>query len=363
MFCDLHMHSTASDGTNTPAELATLAKAAGLGAIALTDHDTTAGLPECESACKKAGVAFAPGIELSAEAAAVRATPPQGDQRLGTLHILGLFVRHDDPKLLDIHHRLLQARQDRNPQIVRNLQDLGVRIDYVEVVELASSTGTAVVGRPHIAQVLVKKGYVKSVQDAFSRYIGEGKAAYVRKDTLDPRDAIEAIHAAGGLAILAHPIQLRYRDDDELSYMLTKLKDAGLDGVEVRHSDHTAALADQYQKLAEKLGLLVSGGSDYHGSRKAIEFGSQRVGARGVTAIKTPPRRGVPRRPGLLRYPLLKLGTPTKSSTFNMKSEKFRSTSRISDDTTLPVANTTPWPGRCQMSISLHISPGNQLLL
>jgi 3',5'-nucleoside bisphosphate phosphatase len=276
MFCDLHMHSTASDGTNTPAELAALAKSEGLGAIALTDHDTTAGLVECEAACKKAGVAFAPGIELSAEAAAVRAAP-ESDPRLGTLHILGLFVRHDDPKLLDIHHRLLQARQDRNPQIVRNLQGLGVRIDYDEVLELAGSTGTAVVGRPHIAQVLVKKGYVKSVQDAFARYIGEGKAAYVRKDTLDPRDAIDAIHAAGGLAILAHPIQLRYRDDDELDYMVTKLKDAGLDGVEIRHSDHTAALTEQYQKLAERLGLLVSGGSDYHGSRKAIEMGSQRV--------------------------------------------------------------------------------------
>lgn len=282
MPCDLHMHSTASDGTDAPEALAPLAKAAGLEAIALTDHDTTAGLPVCAAACQAAGVGFVPGIEISADITALKSPlPPSSTEpiRLGTLHILGLFVRHDDAELERIHQRLLAARLERNPRIIANLQALGVAIEYDEVLELTQSLGTRIVGRPHIAQVLVKKGYVKTVQDAFARYLGEGKAAYARKDTLAPRLAIEAIHHAGGLAILAHPMQLRAGSAAQLEHIVTRLKDLGLDGLETRHSDHAAADVERYQKLAEKLGLLVSGGSDYHGSRKSIPLGGQNVPA------------------------------------------------------------------------------------
>ena len=282
MFCDLHTHSTASDGTNTPEELAALAQRAGLAAIALTDHDTTAGLDACAAACRRAKLRFVPGIELSADPGAVRAledgsADSEAGGRSGTLHVLGLFVRGDDAELLRIYDWLLEARRERNPQIIANLNRLGVRIDYDEVVDLTESLGTKVVGRPHIAQVLLRKGYVKSIHEAFARYIGEGAAAYARKDRLSPADAIAAIHHAGGLAALAHPPQLRCADAAELEHVVAKLKDLGLDGIETRHSDHSATQVEQYEKLAHRFGLLTTGGSDYHGTRKALDLGSQKV--------------------------------------------------------------------------------------
>ena len=270
MYCDLHMHSTASDGTAAPGELAQLARDAGLEAIALTDHDTSAGVVDCAAACRRAKVAFVPGIEISAD-------PQLGggsSQRSGTLHLLGLFIDHKNAKLMTVQQRLAEARRQRNPQIIEKLNALGVRIDYQEALDEA---GGEIVGRPHIGQVLLNKGYVKSIQDAFSRYIGEGAAAYARKDRLSGAEAIEAIHDAGGLAILAHPVQLRLDRPEKLAYYVARLKNAGLDGIETRHSDHVAADVEYFEQLAANLELLRAGGSDYHGSRKSIELGSQRV--------------------------------------------------------------------------------------
>jgi len=270
LYCDLHIHSTASDGTSAPDELPALARRAGLSAMALTDHDTTAGLPACAAACAAAKIDFVPGIELSADPSSVNGrTEPRG-----TLHILGLFIRHDDAQLQRVQQRLVKAREDRNPQIITNLNKLGVRMTYEEVVDEAQGH---IVGRPHIAAVLLRKGYVKSIQDAFARYIGEGAAAYARKDRLRADDAIAAIHNAGGLAILAHPVQLRCASADELAHVVRKLKDIGLDGIETRHCDHRPGDVEQLERLAGQLGLLTSGGSDFHGSRKAIELGSQKV--------------------------------------------------------------------------------------
>lgn len=274
------MHSTASDGTDAPEALAVIAKRAGLAAIALTDHDTTAGLEACAAACKNAGVAFVPGIEVSADPSAVLTSAPQPETepiRYGTLHILGYFVRHDDPGLEQIQREMTEAREQRNPAIVDKLRKLGMRIEYEEVLEVAREQGASVIGRPHIAQVLIQKGYVKSVQDAFARYIGQGAAAYVRRDRLDPRRAIDAIHGAGGLAVLAHPVQLKCPDLDHLEHFCTKLRDMGLDGMETRHSDHTAAQVARFEQIAQKLGLLTTGGSDYHGSRKSVSMGGQQV--------------------------------------------------------------------------------------
>ena len=278
MFCDLHMHSTASDGTDAPEALGKLAKAAGLSAIALTDHDTTAGVAAAAKGCKRAGVAFVPGIEVSADPAMVKPPKANPDEPTsGTLHILGLFIRPDDDRLAAISRQMEQARNQRNPMIVDKLNSLGVRIDYAEVEALAAAEGTAIIGRPHIAQVLLAKGYVKSIQDAFTRYIGAKGAAYVRRDRLHPHDAIDAIHHAGGLAVMAHPVQIKYADEDELTYIVRRMIDFGLDAIEARHSDHTAAQALQFEKLAEREKLMVSGGSDYHGTRKTVALGGQNV--------------------------------------------------------------------------------------
>ncbi|MBI1335649.1 MAG: PHP domain-containing protein [Phycisphaera sp.] len=277
MYCDLHTHSTASDGADPPEVLPRLAKEAGLSALALTDHDTTEGLQGCAKACGKHGIAFVPGIEVSADTHAVLPKRDPSLPQLGTLHILGLFVRHDDPKLADIHGRMKHARDTRNPAIVEKLRELGLRIEYREVQALAKEQGTHIIGRPHIATVLIEKGYVKSVQDAFRKYIGQGAPAYVRRDRLDPVEAIDAIHHAGGLAILAHAVQARCVDDDELEHFIASLKRMGLDGIETRHSDHPPEVVTKLTALAERLNLLTSGGSDYHGSRKAVALGSQRV--------------------------------------------------------------------------------------
>lgn len=299
MHCDLHTHSTASDGTDAPGDLPRLAKQAGLSAIALTDHDTTAGLAEFADAAKKAKVKAVPGIELSADPSILHAEPDKVT-RLGTLHILGYFINPDAPHLADIEARLREARAQRNPEMIAKLNELGMNIDYEEVIEAAGGTGgprntggldtstgetfgglgtdeKTIVGRPHIGQVMMQKGYVKSIHEAFSRYIGQGGAAYVRKDRLSAKEAIHAIHEADGLAVLAHPIQLGLASTDLLEHAVAKLKSLGIDGLETRHSDHEPRDTEHFNKLAEQLNLLATGGSDYHGSRKTVVLGSQKV--------------------------------------------------------------------------------------
>ncbi|NJL32261.1 MAG: PHP domain-containing protein [Phycisphaerales bacterium] len=269
-------------GPTAPQALPLLAQKVGLAAIALTDHDTTAGLAACAEGCAALGLGFVPGIELSADRTALDyrsvgsdRDPAHGPR--GTLHILGLFIHTDDPALAKIEQQTRLARAQRNPQIIACLQEQGIRINYQQVLDLVQAQQGGVVGRPHIAQVLVNMGYAKSVQDAFNKYLGHGRPGYVRKDHLSPRQAIEAIHHAGGIAVLAHPVQLRCVDSDELELAVKHLSAMGLDGIEVYHSDHTPADVEQYSRLAEKYNLHISGGSDYHGSRKAIAMGSQHV--------------------------------------------------------------------------------------
>ncbi|HAI11037.1 MAG TPA: hypothetical protein DCM28_04990 [Phycisphaerales bacterium] len=273
---DLHCHSTASDGTVPPEDLPALAAKIGLSALALTDHDSTNGLQACETACKGVGIDFVPGIEISADPGP-RIDTDGVERRRGTLHILGLFVRHDDSELGKISDRMREARNSRNPAMVEKLQELGVRISYDEVEELANRQGTLIIGRPHIAQVLVAKSYAKSVSDAFTKYLKFGAPAFIRRDYLQPQEAIDAIHHAGGLAIVAHPVQLVMPDPEELEHAIKRLTDMGLDGIETRHSDHTPALVAQYEKLAKQFKLLTSGGSDFHGDRKPVQLGSQQV--------------------------------------------------------------------------------------
>ncbi|MEM1212176.1 MAG: PHP domain-containing protein [Planctomycetota bacterium] len=289
-FCDLHMHSTASDGTDPPDALPRLVKDAGLAAFSLTDHDTPDGLSACAAEAKRLRVTFIPGIELSADPVVDPALldgddgeDAQAVARRGTLHLLGYGIDPEDPGILAIRDRLSASRHERNPMILERLAGLGVHLDYGEVIEAAGGEGH-VVGRPHIAQVLVEKGYVRSVHEAFRRYIGVGAPAYARKDQLSAGDAIQAIDAAGGLAVLAHPVQLRL-PDDALEHAVSLLVDQGLRGIETRHSDHRPADTRLFEAFAQRFNLIATGGSDYHGARKAVTLGQCRVPAEAVDRL------------------------------------------------------------------------------
>jgi hypothetical protein len=249
-YVDLHVHSAASDGSLSPADLVAEARVQGLRAIALTDHDTAEGLNEALTAGAAQGLEVIPGIEISAE------------YKPGSMHILGLFIDHRYPKLDEQLQVLKQARADRNPQIIANLQKLGLAITMEEVRALA---GGGQVGRPHFAQVLVQKGYVAHFQEAFEKYIGNHGPAYVNKFRFSPREAITMINAAGGLASLAHPFTLEYTSIGHLKMILEQLRDWGLAALEVYYPEHSPERQAVYKKLAQELGLLLTGGSDYHG--------------------------------------------------------------------------------------------------
>ncbi len=265
MFIDLHTHSTASDGTLTPTELMRQAKAVGLSAIALTDHDTGNGLKE--AAAEAAGLGnlqFIPGIEISADFPLP-----------GTLHILGHFIDPESPALARMSRILLEGRNARNPQIVARLNELGCKITMEQVEAIAREKvppGAApppiVIGRPHIAEALVRGGCVASLKQAFDVYLGTTGSAYFPKERLSPRQAIDCIHDAGGLVTVAHPVQLRAQNPAHLGTIINHLAEAGIDGIEVWHCDHDANAVALMLDLAKKHNLLPTGGSDFHGSRK-----------------------------------------------------------------------------------------------
>ncbi len=258
-YVDLHCHSTASDGTLAPADVVRLANDAGLVGLSLTDHDTIGGIAEAAAEAKKLGVRFLAGIEISAEY-----------PRPGTMHLLGYGVDTKNPALGDLTRRLIAGRGDRNVRIIERLNQLGVAITLAEVEALAGGT----IGRPHFAEVLVRKGYVSSRQRAFDEYLGQGGKAYEDKETITPKRAIEMIKAAGGVAVLAHPIQLRADNDSRLETELKNLVDFGLDGIEVLHSDHNDRTIEYLAALAARWNLLSTGGSDFHGGNKPhIRFG------------------------------------------------------------------------------------------
>ncbi len=262
-FVELHCHSTASDGTLTPTQVVELAKRSGLTALALTDHDTIAGVGEAASAASSLGLDFISGIEISAE------YPPPG-----TMHILGYGVDPDSPQLTRLTEDLIAGRDNRNPKIVAKLNEMGVAVTMKEWEDEAKG---AVLGRPHLAAILLRKGYVSSIKQAFDKYIGQGAPAYADKERLTPRQAIERIRASGGLPVLAHPIQLRTGNDAQLERVVKDLLDLGLVGLEVIHSDHDAGMVEKYTQLANRFGLLKTGGSDFHGSnKKDIELGFAR---------------------------------------------------------------------------------------
>ncbi|MWV45143.1 PHP domain-containing protein [Paenibacillus sp. HJL G12] len=264
--CDLHTHTRASDGMQSPAENVRLAYEKGLSAVAITDHDTVAGIPEALEEGERCGVAVVPGVEISTRA---------GGQ---DIHVLGYYVNYQDEAFLKRLADLRNTREERNGKMIAKLQEMGVNITLDEVIaglgrELKADES---VGRPHMADVLVNKGYAQDMRDAFNRYLGEDAPAYVTVPRISPEEACEWIREAGGTPVLAHPGI--YADDDLVREILEQAKPAG---IEVFHSDHGKAEEERYQAMADEYGLMVTAGSDYHGARQGVVFHGD-IGSRSV---------------------------------------------------------------------------------
>lgn len=264
-YVDLHCHSTASDGTLSPADVVRLAKDSGLSGLALTDHDTIGGVDEAVAEAKKLGIDFIPGIEISAEF-----------PHPGTMHLLGYGIDPNSPALRDMTRQLIEGRDNRNPKIIKKLQELNVAITMEEVEHAAGKDKDpkSVVGRPHIAAILMRKGYVSSIKQAFDKYLAPGGLAYFDKERLSPRRALEMIADSKGISVLAHPVQLRLENNAQNERVVEDLVDLGLKGLEVIHSDHDDATIAALSKLADKYNLVKTGGSDFHGTnKKDIQLG------------------------------------------------------------------------------------------
>lgn len=268
------------------ASLVAEAGSRGVGLLAVSDHDTTAGVDDALSAGKKAGVEVWPAVELSC------------DVEAGEVHVLGYFVDHRRNWFQVLLGRLREGRADRAARMVGRLAALGVPVTYERVVTLAAG---GALGRPHVARALVEAGHVRDTAEAFDRFIGRGGPAYAERLKLTPAQAIELIRAAGGLAVLAHP---GWGTDDE---MIRELAGAGLDGVEVYYPDHSPYQVEHYRDLAVRLGLLMTGGTDFHGGAMAtrVPVGSQYV----PEAVVAPIREAAARRHPQAEPPALQLLT------------------------------------------------------
>ncbi len=249
---DLHTHSTVSDGSLSPEEVVKRAAAADLAAMALTDHDNIGGVETALRTGEEVGILVVPGVEISAQF------------ERGTLHILGYFFDVSHPALRGKLAYLQRARAERNPKIAQKLQALGIDITYEEVKAIA---GSDQVGRPHFARILMNKGIVRDFSEAFDRFLGKDKAAYVDKFRYTPNEAFDMIREAGGVAVVAHPYTLNL-PDEELRATLEAWYPVGLRGLEVFYPDHTEEMIRGYSRMADTLGLLKTGGSDFHGNNK-----------------------------------------------------------------------------------------------
>lgn len=247
------MHTTASDGSLTPSECVEEAAAVGLAAIGIADHDTVAGNAEAQARGEELGVEVVPAVEVAAR------------HEHWTLHILGYYPEPEHRGLADLLTRLRACRDERNPQILRRLAELGCRIS---ADELAAEVGTHVVGRPHIAAALVRKGYVRNHQEAFDRYLAKGAAAYVERRKLLAADIISALLDARAVPVLAHPGMLGIHDVDGFDGVVRPLLEAGLRGIEAHYHAHTGGQAAACVRVAQRYGLVITGGTDFHGAAK-----------------------------------------------------------------------------------------------
>lgn len=273
-FVDLHTHSTASDGSMSPRELVRHAADLGLKAIALTDHDTLDGIADALDEGEKNMVEVIPGVEISA------LFKPE-------MHILGYFSSKTYKNLAPVLSKLKSNRDERNPKIIKKLNELGFDITMEEVGVKALG---AIVGRPHIAKVMMEKGYVKSIDEAFEKYLASGKPAYFKKDKLTPYEAIKEILDVGGVPVLAHPVHIGM-NINKLDILLKELTEFGLRGIEAYYVDNSDDDTGIFLRLAIKYGIIATGGSDFHGSFKPdIELGKGRgklsVGYEAVLRLK-----------------------------------------------------------------------------
>lgn len=253
---DLHIHTTASDGTLTPQEIISEAIKLKLKAIAITDHDTLAGSRQAMEAGIPSSLEFLTGVEISA-------APPPFYSGSGSFHLLGYAIRLDNPELNHALSELQQARKNRNPAILKRLNDLGIAIGLDDVQRAA---GDGQLGRPHIGQVLVETGVVRSINEAFDRYLGTNGSAYVDKFRIACDHAIKLILGAGGIPVLAHPGLLNCKSEEQFDQLIDGLKDMGLQGVEVLYTEHTAEQTRLFSDLARLHNLLITGGTDFHGN-------------------------------------------------------------------------------------------------
>jgi len=255
---DLHVHSTCSDGSLSPEELADRAAGLGLHGLALTDHDTIAGNRRLQAQAARRGIEGVSGVEISV------------DWPVGTMPLLGYFLDGDTGVLEDCLGRLREGRNERNVRILSALARLGLEVSAEEV---RAEAGGEVVGRPHIARALVARGYVRGSEEAFDKYLGKGCPAYVYRYRLSPADGMKAIARAGGLAVLAHPFTVT-ENRREIRALVVRLAGEGLQGIECYYPEHTADQASFCANLARERGLAITGGSDFHGSlNPAIEMG------------------------------------------------------------------------------------------
>jgi len=250
---DLHTHSTASDGSLSPAGVVAEAARMGLAALALTDHDTVAGVDEALAAGGKEGLEVVPGVELSA-----------AHDLPGDVHLLGLLIDHRHPALAEVMARIVAGREERNLTILEKLKELGLEITPQEVAAISLRGNT---GRPHIGQALVNRGYVASLEEAMRRYIGNRAPAYAGRWKLSVGEIIELIHRSGGVAILAHPVLMGV-GTVKIKAVLAEMKDQGLDGVEVFCPSQDGGFRQTMAALARGLDLIPTGGSDFHGAYK-----------------------------------------------------------------------------------------------
>jgi predicted metal-dependent phosphoesterase TrpH len=246
---DLHSHTTSSDGQYSPDELLTRAAAAGITSLAVTDHDTVAGLAAAGTAAAARGIELVPGIEISAFV----------DKR--EVHVLGHFVRHTDAELLRFCAGVKVERTTRMERMAEKMRELGFPVGMDEIERIAQG---AQLCRPHLAQALAARGYVRTTKEAFDRWLGDGKPGHVERVRLPAGDAIALIHRAGGTATLAHPAISRMGRAE-----IEELKKQGLDGLEVDHSDHPPTVREKMRAITEALELIPTAGSDFHGEKIA----------------------------------------------------------------------------------------------
>lgn len=254
---DLHLHTTHSDGTLSPTELVDLCAGKGLQVIAISDHDSTEGVAEAQAAAVKHGIEIIPAIELSTDV-------PDNE-----IHMLGYFVDTEDTEFQDLLKSFRAGREDRGREMVERLRKLGLEITWEQVETIADG---AAVGRPHIAQAMIERGYVSEWQEAFERYIGRTGPAYVERTRLEPEEAIRVLLDNGALPVMAHPLYYERTDTQKLKKVVSELKDAGMVGLEVHYGEFSETEIGMLANIADELGLIPCGGSDYHASGKPGEI-------------------------------------------------------------------------------------------